>query len=60
MFYFSLYYHRFIGVWFIIGLLRHNAIHYLVMTFYLCEGDLDKQNGSNQYKISNYVEELKL
>ena len=29
--------------WFIIGLLRHNIVCHLIMVFYLCEDDSDKQ-----------------
>ena len=38
----SLFYQRFIDIWFIIDLLRHGVIYRLVAIFYLHEGDLDK------------------
>ena len=44
----------FIGVWFVIGLLRHDAVHRLVAAFHLCGGDSNGQSGSDQSKISNY------
>ena len=49
-----LYYCRFIGIWFVIGLLRCSIVHHFVVTFYLCEDDSDKQSRSDQSKISNY------
>ena len=48
----------------LIGLLRCSTVRRFIATFYLCEGDSDKQNKFDRSKISNYnrqyVEELKL
>ena len=43
-----------IGVWFVISLLWLGVVHRLVATFYLCGGDLNKQNIFDQLNISNY------
>ena len=64
--------HRFISFWFVFVLLRRlvccrlvrrGAIRRLIVAFYLCGDDLDKQSRFDQSKISNYyywyIEELK-
>ena len=55
---------RFINVWFVISLLRRYVIRWLVVAFYLCKGDSDRQDRFDRSKISNYgrryVEELEL
>ena len=52
----------FIDVWFFVDLLQCDVVRHFVATFYLCGGDLDRQNRFDQSKISNYsrqyVEEL--
>ena len=49
-------------IWFVISLLRCGVVRCLVVALYLCVGDLNRQNGFDQSKISNYgyqyVEEL--
>ena len=42
------------GVWFVIGLLQHDVVRRFVAMLYLYGGNLNKQNGFNQSKISNY------
>ena len=55
---------HYIDVWFVVRLLRRNVVRCLVVTFYMCRGDSDKQNGSDQFTISiyghQYVKELEL
>ena len=40
--------------WFAVSLLRRGDVCRLVAEFYLCGSDLDRQNGFDQSKISNY------